>query len=97
MVPIAFGSIRRTKQAHENPHLSSHRAGAQHHQDRGGNRADRGRPRRRRGFQCRGFNSNASQRLELQGAPKFTGLLGPMWDGDAIRYECSATYAELSA
>jgi len=49
------------------------------------------------GFRCRGFNSNASQRHELQGAPKFTGLIGPMWDGDAIRYECSATYAELSA
>jgi hypothetical protein len=49
------------------------------------------------GFRCRGFNSNASQRLELQGAPKFTGLIGPMWDGDAIRYECSATYAEFSA
>jgi hypothetical protein len=26
-----------------------------------------------------------------------SGLIGPMWDGDAIRYECSATYAELSA
>lgn len=49
------------------------------------------------GFHCRGFNSNPAQRLELQGAPKFTGLTGPMWDGDAIRYECSALYAELSA
>lgn len=49
------------------------------------------------GFQCRGFNANPSQRLELQGAPKFNGLTGPMWDGDAIRYESSAVYAELSA
>ena len=49
------------------------------------------------GLQCSGYNSNPSQRLELQGAPKFKGVCGPMWDGDAIRYECSATYAELSA
>src|SRR3546814_3957883 len=49
------------------------------------------------GLQCSGYDSNPSQRPELQGAPKFKGVCGPMWDGDAIRYECSATYAELSA
>ena len=49
------------------------------------------------GLQCSGYDSNPSQRLELQGAPKFKGVCGPMWDGDAIRYECSATYAESSA
>ncbi|AMK20715.1 MULTISPECIES: hypothetical protein [Sphingomonadales] len=49
------------------------------------------------GFQCTDYNSNPRQRFELQGAPKFAGVSGPMWDGDAIRYECSATYAELSA
>src|SRR3546814_2995870 len=48
------------------------------------------------GLQCSGYDSNPSQRPELQGAPKFKGVCGPMWDGDAIRYECSATYAELS-
>src|SRR3546814_14684308 len=49
------------------------------------------------GLQCSGYDSNPSQRPELQGAPKFKGVCGPMWDGDAIRYECSATYAELIA
>src|SRR3546814_14696362 len=47
------------------------------------------------GLQCSGYDSNPSQRPELQGAPKFKGVCGPMWDGDAIRYECSATYAEF--
>src|SRR3546814_3313748 len=49
------------------------------------------------GLQCSGYDSNPSQRPELQGAPKFKGVCVPMWDGDAIRYECRATYAELSA
>lgn len=43
-----------------------------------------------------GPNHNLRQRAELQGAPKFTGLLGPMWDGDALRYEDAKTYAQLS-
>lgn len=49
------------------------------------------------GYAFRGFNANPAQREQLQGQPKFTGLLGPMWDGDAIRYEDQAAYDELSA
>lgn len=36
-------------------------------------------------------------REELQGQPQFTGLCGPMWDGDAVRYEDSNAYKTLSA
>ncbi|OAI43508.1 hypothetical protein AYO38_02575 [bacterium SCGC AG-212-C10] len=36
-------------------------------------------------------------RAELQGQPKFAGPLGPMWDGDCIRYEDVETYRTLSA
>lgn len=49
------------------------------------------------GYAFRGFNANSAQREELQGQPKFTGLLGPMWDQDAIRYEDQAAYDEFSA
>lgn len=45
-----------------------------------------------RGFAYRGDNQNPAQRAELQGQPQFVGLLGPMWDGDAIRYENQAAY-----
>jgi hypothetical protein len=97
MDAIAFGSIiRKGKQAFENPHLSDRSAMFPHDRNRGSAQIVAARAAVE-GFRCRGFNSNASQRQELQGAPKFTGLIGPMWDGDAIRYECSATYAELSA
>lgn len=50
-----------------------------------------------RGYPLAGANSNPRQRAELQGQPKFDGLCGPMWDGDAIRYEDTASYAVLSA
>lgn len=50
-----------------------------------------------RGFVFSGFNRNKSQRAELQGQPKFKGVLGPMWDGGPIRYECPETYRQLSA
>ena len=40
-----------------------------------------------RGFKAVGFNVNPRQRTELQGRPKFEGLIGPMWNRDAIRYE----------
>lgn len=40
-----------------------------------------------RGFTFTGINRNDYHRAELQGAPKFAQLCGPMWDGDAIRYE----------
>lgn len=44
-----------------------------------------------RGYKFIGNNSNPRQRTELQGAPKFKGLNGPMWDGDCIRYEDPGT------
>lgn len=49
------------------------------------------------GFKHTGNNDNKHQREELQGTPKFYGLLGAMWDGDAIRYEDQAAYNTLSA
>lgn len=49
-----------------------------------------------RGFVQRGVNNNPRQRIELQDQPEFSGLLGPMWDGDAIRYENQAAYDALS-
>jgi hypothetical protein len=50
-----------------------------------------------RGFALNGFNRNKGNREELQGQPKFTGVLGPMWDGDAVRYESREAYNQLSA
>ena len=50
-----------------------------------------------RGLKFNGLNQSSSHRKELQGQPKFSGVLGPMWDGDAVRYEDSATYRTLSA
>lgn len=49
-----------------------------------------------RGFQVTGFNANPRQRAELQGAPIFSDVCGPMWDGDGIRYEDPRAYAALS-
>ena len=50
-----------------------------------------------RGLVLRGTNDNQRHRKELQGQPIFTGVLGPMWDGDAVRYEDQQTYNTLSA
>ena len=50
----------------------------------------------RLGFEYLGPNTSRVQRAELQGAPRFCGLVGPMWDGDALRYECAKTYEDLS-
>ncbi len=50
-----------------------------------------------RGYAFVRFNDNTRQRAELQDQPKFKGINGPMWDGDAIRYECPETYSALSA
>jgi hypothetical protein len=36
-------------------------------------------------------------RAELQGQPYLSGFAGPMWDGDAIRYENSEANDRLSA
>lgn len=49
-----------------------------------------------RGYELIGYNRNPRQRAELQGAPKFQGLNGPMWDGDALRYEDPATTKAVS-
>jgi hypothetical protein len=49
-----------------------------------------------RGYEFTKLNTNPSNRAELQGQPKFSGLNGPMWDGDAIRYEDPKSYAALS-
>lgn len=50
-----------------------------------------------RGFALTGYNDNPRQRAELQGAPKFRGLCGPMWNGDGLRYEDVQAHAVLSA
>jgi len=39
------------------------------------------------GFQIVKLSNNPRQRAELQGQPIFVSLCGPMWDGDAVRYE----------
>ncbi len=50
-----------------------------------------------RGFECVGVNSNPRQRAELQGAPVFANLCGPMYDGPGfIRYEDVKAYVALS-
>ena len=49
-----------------------------------------------RGHQFVKLNDNNRQREELQGQPKFAGINGPMWDGDAIRYESVEAYASFS-
>lgn len=56
----------------------------------------------REAFEARGFkflrdNFNPKHRAELQGAPVFDGVIGPMWDGArGIRYEDAETYARMS-
>lgn len=50
-----------------------------------------------RGFELTGINHNHRQRRELQGQPKFKGLIGPCYGGPGvIRYECPETYAAFS-
>lgn len=49
-----------------------------------------------RGFEMTGNYSNPRTREEMQGAPKFRGLLGPMYDGGAVRYESQEVYNALS-
>ncbi len=36
------------------------------------------------------------QRVELHDAPRFAGFVGPMWDGDALRYESQSANDVLS-
>jgi len=54
------------------------------------------------GFRLTGVNQSQSTREELQRQPKFSGLIGPMWNGyhelegvkyPCIRYECPKEYA----
>jgi len=50
------------------------------------------------GYMYSGTKYGPQMRRELQGQPKFKGILGPMWDGDSgIRYECPKTYESLSS
>lgn len=50
-----------------------------------------------RGFTHTGANHNSRNRAELQGAPKFSGVCGPMYGGPGIiRYETTKAYAILS-
>ena len=35
-------------------------------------------------------------RKEMIGLPRFSGWLGPMWDGGAVRYETQEAYDDLS-
>lgn len=51
----------------------------------------------KRGYKYTGSNFNKFQRKELQGMPWFAELCGPMFDGDAIRYEGKTAYQALSA
>lgn len=39
---------------------------------------------------------DVAPRTELCGKPKIDGYLGPMWDGDKIRYETQEVYDLLS-
>ena len=48
------------------------------------------------GYTITGYHDNPRTRQELQGQPKLEGYLGPMYDGNAIRYESQAAYDTLS-
>lgn len=48
------------------------------------------------GVEVTGYNHNPRQRAELQDQPRLKGFAGPMWDGDAVRYEDARAYAMLS-
>jgi hypothetical protein len=51
-----------------------------------------------RGFPFTEFNDSKHQHDLIKNAPKFDGLLGPMYDGeDVIRYESPEVYRALSA
>ena len=51
-----------------------------------------------RGFPFTRFNNSKHQHDLIKNAPKFDGLLGPMFDGEGvIRYESPKVYRALSA
>jgi hypothetical protein len=42
-------------------------------------------------------DAHPRHRAELHHQPCFAGLLGPMWNGNGLRYECPEAYRALSA
>lgn len=50
-----------------------------------------------KGIRQRGWNMSRHVREELRAKPTFEGFAGPMWDGDAIRYEDFRANDALSA
>lgn len=48
------------------------------------------------GARVRGVETSPYVRPELRGKPKFDKFLGPMWDGNIVRYEDKETYDMLS-
>jgi hypothetical protein len=50
-----------------------------------------------RGYAFKRLNQDSRHRVELQCQPVFEGLVGPMWDGDAIRYEDARACRALSS
>lgn len=50
-----------------------------------------------RGYKVVRVNNNPRHRAELQGQPIISGLCGPMWDGDRVRYEDGRANRSLSA
>ena len=49
-----------------------------------------------KGHAFAGEVNNPRQREELQGAAKYAGLCGPMWDAGILRYKSIAAYQALS-
>ena len=56
-------------------------------------------------LECRGYSKDHTKereqglcvpRKELDNQPLFEGYLGPMWDGDMLRYETQEVYNMLS-
>lgn len=52
-------------------------------------------------LKCRGYTKDltiqrifgeSAHREELDNQPKFEGYIGPMWDGDKLRYETQSVY-----
>jgi hypothetical protein len=48
------------------------------------------------GGALRGLSPSGRTRPQLWNQPQFSNFFGPMWDGDAIRYESTEAYAILS-
>ena len=56
-------------------------------------------------YEVRGYTEDLSKlreqgcwvhRAELDNQPQYTGFLGPMWDGNMLRYETQAVYDVLN-